>query len=64
MKKSTSTYLAITVFAILIITVVPLITIWSLNTLFSTEIPYNLATWAAAAYLGLLIGSRYPSRTK
>lgn len=30
----------------------PLLTIWSLNTLFGLGIPYTLMTWLATAWLG------------
>lgn len=34
---------------------VPFITIWSINTLFLTEIPYNSNTWLAAAILSSIM---------
>lgn len=35
---------------------VPLVLIWSLNTLFGLGIGYSLSTWAAAFVLAALIG--------
>ena len=32
----------------------PLVTIWSLNTLFSLTIPYTVATWFATVWLSLV----------
>jgi hypothetical protein len=41
----------------LIIVVVPLATIWSLNTLFPVlAIPYSIDTWLAAVVLGSVVG--------
>ena len=37
---------------------VPLVIIWSLNTLFSTGIEYTFWTWLAALILGALVGQR------
>lgn len=33
----------------------PLISIWSVNTLFGTAIPFNLATWFGAAWLSAIV---------
>lgn len=33
----------------------PLITIWALNTLFHTEIPFNSSTWVAVFWLMVLL---------
>ncbi len=44
---------------IVIVAVGPLLTIWSLNTLFPTlAIPYALNTWAAVILLGIFIRAK------
>lgn len=51
-------YIIILAIAIIVGLVVgaPLITIWSLNTLFPIlAIPYNVQTWAAALWVGGLV---------
>ena len=41
---------------VLVIVVGPLLTIWSMNTLFpALAIPYNLETWAAVVLLGAAV---------
>lgn len=46
-------YFLIFVFAIVLLVVGPLLTIWSLNVLFPVlAIPYSLETWAAVVVLG------------
>jgi hypothetical protein len=46
-------YFLIFVFAIVLLAVGPLLTIWSLNTLFpALDISYSLETWAAVVILG------------
>jgi hypothetical protein len=40
--------------AIILITVGPLITIWSLNTLFGLGIAYTFWTWLATAWLSIV----------
>ena len=42
------------VVAVLMITIGPLITIWSLNTLFGLGIAYTFWTWLATAWLSLV----------
>lgn len=44
-------------FVVLLIIVGPLLTIWSLNTLFGLGIAYNFFTWLAALLLGAVIKS-------
>jgi hypothetical protein len=39
---------------ILLILVGPLVTIWSLNTLFNLDIAYTIWTWLATAWLSLV----------
>ena len=52
-------YFLIFVFAIVLLLVGPLLTIWSLNTLFpALVIPYSLETWAAVVILGGLFTVR------
>jgi hypothetical protein len=41
--------------AIVLIMGMPLVLIWSLNTLFKTGIEYTFWTWLAALVLGLLV---------
>ena len=41
-------------FAVLIVAG-PLITLWSLNTLFSLNIEYNIATWFASLWIGIML---------
>jgi hypothetical protein len=49
-------------FLVLIIAVavvtLPLVLIWSLNTLFGLGIAYTFRTWLAALFLGALVGQR------
>ena len=46
-------YFLIVLLVIVLVLVGPLLTIWSLNTLFpSLVIPYSLETWAAVILLG------------
>lgn len=35
----------------------PIITIWSLNTVFGTTIAYNFATWFGTLWLGSIVAS-------
>jgi hypothetical protein len=64
MKMNGFTVLGVIVLIILLIIIGPLLTIWSLNTLFPVlAIPYTLQTWAAAAILaGLVGGTSYTSK--
>lgn len=54
-EKPTVELLAIAVLSILFIACWPLAIIWSLNTLFQTEIPYALKTWAAVVVIVTVI---------
>jgi hypothetical protein len=47
--------IAVIVLTILFVVWWPLAVIWSLNTLFQTEIPYSLKTWAAVAVLATIL---------
>ena len=55
--------LLILIFAILIIVFGPLVTIWSLNTLFHLNIEYSFWTWLAMAWLGgVLSASKFKNK--
>lgn len=58
MNNSTKTTLTVfaTIAWLAIFIAVPLILIWSLNTLFSAGIEYTFWTWLAALILGMLAG--------
>jgi len=47
--------IAVIVLTILFVVWWPLAIIWSLNTLFRTEIPYSIETWAAVAVLATIL---------
>ena len=42
---------------------VPLFSIWSINTLFLQDIPYNMLTWLASMWLTLLLINRKSKKT-
>jgi hypothetical protein len=42
---------------------VPLFSIWSINTLFLQDIPYNMLTWLASMWLTLLLINRKTKKT-
>jgi len=46
-------YLLIFILAIAAIVVVPFVTIWSLNTLFSVGISYTVQSWLATVWLSV-----------
>ena len=51
-------FLAMVLIALAVIVTVPLVTIWSFNTLFAMGIEYNSWTWLAAFWLqAMLTGS-------
>jgi hypothetical protein len=57
-NNSVFTILVAIVVILLILIFAPLLTIWSLNTLFSTlEIPYTMETWAATVIITGVIQS-------
>ena len=59
MKSTTQYTVLLLVFMLLIAIVVPIATIWSLNTLFPVlAIPYTFETWLATAILGSVIAAR------
>ena len=41
---------------VLVVVFAPLLTIWSLNTLFGLTITYTIKTWLAALVLGGIVG--------
>jgi hypothetical protein len=43
------------VFVVALIVFVPLVTIWSLNTIFSTTIAYSIETWFATFWLTTIL---------
>ena len=49
---------------IFLLTYIPLIAIWSVNTLFSMTIPYTLDTWMASTFLCVLFAGNRASTTK
>lgn len=53
------TSITIVLIAILVIVFFPFVTIWSLNTLFSLDIPYTLSTWFATVWITLLVTKSY-----
>ena len=50
----TTTLLIWIAFALACITLGPLATIWSINTLFTLTIPYTLETWGAVVWLTMV----------
>lgn len=56
--------LVVVLFALLLLVVWPLAVIWSINTLFGTNIPMNLHTWVAVAVLVSVLRLSFPSQTR
>jgi hypothetical protein len=57
--------LGLIVVILVLLIIGPLVTIWSLNTLFPTlAIPYTLETWFAVVMLGAVIKSRVSVNNK
>lgn len=50
--------LAIVVFIVLLVLIGPFVTIWSLNTLFGLGIAYNLWTWLAMIWIGMMLNTK------
>jgi hypothetical protein len=50
-KVGTAAFIVIVLLVLALIAAVPLITIWSFNTLFGLAIGYNLGTWFAMFWL-------------
>jgi hypothetical protein len=51
-------FFALLILILALIVIGPLLTIWSLNTLFATGIEYTLKNWAAMAVLGMFLQAR------
>ena len=49
---------------VVLIGIGPILTLMSINTLFGLNIAYNLATWASAAWLCLLLGNAAVKKSK
>lgn len=47
-----------------VLVAVPLMTIWSINTLFGLGIVYNTSTWAASWWLGFIFGGGWYMASK
>ena len=43
---------------LILVTIGPIVTIWSLNTVFGLEIPFNFYTWIAMAWLLIILSQR------
>jgi len=56
--------LFVVVLVIALIIFGPLLTIWSLNTLFGLGIAYSLKTWFAALILGGIVGGNKVNNSK
>jgi hypothetical protein len=53
-----SAIIAVLIIVLLLLVFGPILTIWSLNTLFGLAIPYTFKTWFAALFLaGVVSGS-------
>lgn len=50
------TVVFVIVLAVVLIAFLPLLSIWAVNTLFGTAIPFNVATWFASLWLGIVLG--------
>ncbi len=48
----------IILFAILVVWLAPLASIWSINTLFGTTIPFTFDTWVASLLLGSVVSGQ------
>ena len=64
MVKSVLYVAGLTALLILVVILGPFLAIWSLNTLFSLEIPFTLETWAAAAILSSILSGGLVSSSK
>ena len=55
----------ILVLIVIIVVLGPLLTIWSLNTLFGFKIAYSFWTWFATAWLATVVGgTRYVNKSQ
>ena len=51
------------IFLITLITTVPMISIWSINTIFGMNIAYTISTWIAAVWLSVVtIAPKYQTK--
>jgi hypothetical protein len=57
MRDTTTISVALVLIALAVVLIVigPLASIWAVNTLFGTAIEYSFTTWAAAAWLHILL---------
>lgn len=56
--------IVVIVLLLIIVAVGPLLTIWSLNTLFNLAIPYTWSTWSAVVLLGGAVKGTTYSKSK
>jgi len=56
--SDTVKFFALMILVLALIVIGPLLTIWSLNTLFATGIEYNIKNWAAMVVLGMFLQAR------
>ena len=54
-EKSTSFYMGLLLGSLILIIAGPLISLWAINTLFSTGIEYSVVNWLATVWLTILI---------
>lgn len=64
MKPTATNITLLLVFVVAVIVFGPLLTVWSINTLFNLNIGYNFYTWAAALWLGAILSGGLVSRNK
>ena len=64
MKNSNIEPVLWVVFLLTLVALGPLLTIWSLNTLFATGIEYNIKNWAAMVVLSMFLQARYSNISK
>lgn len=64
MSNDTIRGLGILVLIIVVVTVVPLATLWMLNTLFGLSLPYTLKNWFAGLLLNMMFASRVSKSSK
>lgn len=55
MNKEVFAIITVLVFAGLVLWLAPLVSIWSLNTLFGLSIGYGLKQWAAMMWVGFVL---------
>ena len=63
-QKSSAEIAGMVVGLILILIFTPLITLWSLNTLFSLGLPYTFATWGAVVWFKIIIAGMLSNTSK